>query len=84
VSARLATVLLVPLTSQLDALRFPGTVLVEADNENGLHRPSIAVVFQLTALDQRYLLNRIDNISRPVLDEIFSALDELTGRKSGS
>ena len=46
-SARISTVLVVPLTSQLDALRFPGTVLVEADSENGLHRASVALVFQL-------------------------------------
>ena len=35
-TATLPTVLIVPLTSQLDALRFPGTVLVEAGKENGL------------------------------------------------
>lgn len=36
VSAKLPTVLIVPLTSQQDALRFPGTVLVEADAKNKL------------------------------------------------
>lgn len=30
-AAALPTVLLIPLTSQLDALRFPGTVFVESD-----------------------------------------------------
>jgi mRNA-degrading endonuclease toxin of MazEF toxin-antitoxin module len=48
VSARLPTVLVLPLTTQQDALRFPGTVLVEADAENGLRRASVALVFQLT------------------------------------
>jgi mRNA-degrading endonuclease toxin of MazEF toxin-antitoxin module len=52
---RIPTVLVIPLTSQLDALRFPGTVLAEADAQNGLRRASVALVFQLTALDQRYL-----------------------------
>lgn len=79
-SARIPTVLVVPLTSQLDALRFPGTVLIEADPENGLRRASVALVFQTTAIDQRYLSNRIGAISQKVLDEIFSALNELTGR----
>ena len=32
----LPTTLLIPLTTQLDALRFPGTVLVERDKTNGL------------------------------------------------
>ena len=79
-SARIPTVLVIPLTSQLDALRFSGTVLIEADSKNALRRASVALVFQLTAIDQRYFSNRIGNISQTVLDEIFSALDELTGR----
>jgi mRNA-degrading endonuclease toxin of MazEF toxin-antitoxin module len=79
-SARIPTILVVPLTSQLDALRFPGTVLVEADAENGLRRPSVALVFQLTAIDRQYLSDRLGNVSRQVLEEIFTAVDELTGR----
>lgn len=31
-SAKLPTLLLIPLTTQQDALRFPGTVLVELDS----------------------------------------------------
>lgn|GEM_PF-5799360 len=41
----LPTTLLVPLTSQLDALRFPGTILVEPDRENALRRPSVVLSF---------------------------------------
>jgi mRNA-degrading endonuclease toxin of MazEF toxin-antitoxin module len=37
----LPTVLLIPLTSQLDALRFPGTVLIERDATNGLRQHSV-------------------------------------------
>lgn len=80
-ATRIPTVLVVPLTSSLDALRFPGTVLVESDSQNGLRRSSVALVFQLTAIDRRLLTNRLGNVSSKVLDEIWSALDELTGRK---
>ena len=76
----LPTTLMVPLTTQLDALRFPGTILVERDRDNGLRRPSAALVFQLTAVDSRFVAERIGNVSERVLDEIFSALDALTGR----
>lgn len=76
----LPTTLLVPLTSQLDALRFPGTILVEPDQENGLRRPSVALVFQLTAVDSLFVTSRVGNVSEQVLEEIFSALDALTGR----
>lgn len=79
-ATRLPTVLIVPLTSSVDALRFPGTVLVEPDSQNGLRRSSVALVFQLTALDRRFLSDRLGNVSANVLTEIWSALDELTGR----
>jgi mRNA-degrading endonuclease toxin of MazEF toxin-antitoxin module len=69
-----------PLTSQLDALRFPGTVLVEADSQNGLRRASVALVFQLTALDQRYLKDPLGKITTKVMNEIWMAFDELVGR----
>jgi mRNA interferase MazF len=45
--ARLSTVLMIPLTSQIDALRFPGTILIEPDRLNGLRLPSVALIFQL-------------------------------------
>jgi mRNA-degrading endonuclease toxin of MazEF toxin-antitoxin module len=80
VSTRVPTVLIVPLTSQLDALRFPGTVFVEPDADNGLRRASVALAFQLTAIDQRYLRDRAGKVSRSVINELFSALDELAGR----
>ena len=76
----LPTTLIVPLTSQLDALRFAGTVLVEADIQNGLRRASVALVFQLTAVDRRYIVDRIGDISKEVLEEIWMAFDKLTGR----
>jgi mRNA interferase MazF len=72
--------LIVPLTSQLDALRFPGTVLVEPDARNGLRLPSVALVFQLTAVDNHFIVSKTGNIANKVLEEIFSALDTLTGR----
>lgn len=55
----LPTVLLIPLTSQLGALRFEGTELIEPDPQNALRKPSVALVFQLTAVDRRYLASKI-------------------------
>lgn len=66
----LPTVLLIPLTSQQDALRFAGTVLVEPDGQNGLHRPSVALVFQLTAVDKKFVGLSLGRVSTTVLDEI--------------
>ena len=76
----LPTSLIVPLTSQLDALRFNGSVLVEADSQNGLRRASVALVFQLTAVDRRHVADRLGAVSKEVLEEIWTAFDKLTGR----
>jgi mRNA-degrading endonuclease toxin of MazEF toxin-antitoxin module len=76
----LPTVLLVPLTTQQDALRFSGTVLIEPDSENNLPNISVALVFQLTALDKHSLERKIGKISKQNLEEIWEAFDEITGR----
>ena len=36
-----------PLTSKLATLRFPATVLIQPDAQNGLSVPSVALVFQM-------------------------------------
>jgi len=76
----LPTVLSVPLTSRLDALRFPGTVLIEKDTRNGLSQNSIALVFQLTAVDKRYVSFRLGAVSERVIESIWVSFDEITGR----
>jgi mRNA-degrading endonuclease toxin of MazEF toxin-antitoxin module len=82
-SDRLPTVLLIPLTTQLDALRFPGTVLVEPDADNGLRRTSVALVFQIAATDRRFIAERSGQVSAAVVRELWDALDDLTGRRPG-
>ncbi|HKC85419.1 MAG TPA: type II toxin-antitoxin system PemK/MazF family toxin [Blastocatellia bacterium] len=79
-TSNLPTVLVVPITSQQDALRFPGTVLIESTKENGLHHDSVALVFQLTAIDKRRVADRLGVASEEVMQKIWEALDDLTGR----
>jgi len=78
-SDRLPTVLLVPLTTQQDALRFPGTALVEPDGSNGLRHASVALVFQMTAVDRRFLGSRLGAVSHTTMENIWTALHEITG-----
>ncbi len=80
-TAQLPTVLLIPLTTQQEALRFPGTVLVEPEEENGLRHPSVAMTFQLTVLDKRFLRERLGKVSESVMQAIWSAFDEITERQ---
>jgi mRNA-degrading endonuclease toxin of MazEF toxin-antitoxin module len=79
-SSRLPTVLVIPLTTQQDALRFPGTVLVAPDDANGLPQPSVALVFQLTVLDQRFLEQQLGQVSPAVLQAIWASFDQITER----
>lgn len=76
----LPTTLIVPLTSKLAAARFPGTVLIQPDQQNGLSTPSLALVFQVRTLDQRSCLSVLGTLASSVLDQIFAELDRLTGR----
>ncbi len=79
----LPVVLAIPLTTANATLRFAGTVLIPPSPENGLRQPSVALVFQMRAIDRRRIGGRIGAVSAEVLAEIFSALDKLLGR-SGS
>jgi mRNA interferase MazF len=79
-SSVLPTLVVVPLTTQIEALRFPGTVLVEPDAANGLRHPSVALVFQVTAVDQRVLAGRLGRLDDHDLARVHQALDELLER----
>jgi mRNA-degrading endonuclease toxin of MazEF toxin-antitoxin module len=76
-------VIVVPLTSQADALRFPGTVLIERGAANGLGRDSVALAFQVTVIDQNRLAGKLGTLADETIASIFSALDELMGRAGG-
>ncbi len=76
----LPVVLVVPLTTARAALRFAGATLIQPTVENGLRQVSVALVFQLRAIDRRRVEERLGNVSAEVLHEMFVELDKLTGR----
>jgi mRNA interferase MazF len=76
----LPVVLVVPLTTARGATRFAGTTLIHPTPENGLPQVSVALVFQLRAIDRRRLLERIGTVNVEVLHALFEELDKLTGR----
>jgi mRNA interferase MazF len=76
----LPTVLIVPFTSTQATLRFPGTLAVQPDGQNGLTVPSVALVFQLAAIDKTDCLQFLGVLDPATLDQIFAELDKLTGR----
>ena len=79
-TARLSTVLFMPLTTQLDALRFPGTALVEVTAGNGLKRPSVALALQLTAVDKQFIGTDLGALSEAAKVAVQQALDSIMDR----
>ena len=74
---QLPTVLIVPLTSQLAAQAFPGTFLIHPDSENGLAMISVALVFQLRAIDKRRLKRMIGRLSTAHLAKLYQHIKVL-------
>lgn len=78
---RLPTVLIVPLTSKLKAADFPFTFIIEPDNLNNLNVVSVALVFQLRAIDKRRMKNKIGKIESIKLELLKQSLKEIMGLK---
>ena len=69
----LPTVLMIPLTSQPAALRFGACHLIQPSPRNGLSVPSVALVFQLAAVDLRDVglkIGELDDADRLILQEL--------------
>jgi len=80
----LPVVLVIPLTTTQATLRFAGTTLIRPTTENGLQQASVALVFQIRAIDRQRVQERIGNVSAEVLHEICAELDKLIGRITAS
>ncbi len=81
ISDKIPTILAIPLTSQQKVTRFPATIEIEPNPDNGLNSISVALVFQLASIDKRYITTKIGQVSDEVLQKIFEKLNELTGQK---
>ena len=62
--------MIVPLTSKLQSLKYRYTVEVIASNQNGLKATSVALVFQLRAIDSKRLKEKIGVLDAKTMEEI--------------
>ena len=76
----LPVVLVAPLTTARAAMRFAETTLIYPTAENGLRQASVALVFQIRAIDRRRIQERIGTVNAEVLNAMFEELGKLTGR----
>jgi mRNA interferase MazF len=75
----LQSILVVPLTTNLDRARLAGTAMIEA-TEKGLSQTSVALAFQMRAIPKDRLLERIRMLTDDELGELELATDEALGR----
>lgn len=73
------TILIVPLTSKMKAADFPFTFIIKPDHINNLDVASVALVFQLRAIDKRRLKNKIGKIEQAKLELLKQNLKEIMG-----
>jgi mRNA interferase MazF len=77
--SRIATVVCVPLTSNLKWANAPGNVSLPA-RLTGLPRDSVANVSQVIAVDKDLLAERVGKLPRAKLELLFSGIDVVFGR----
>jgi mRNA interferase MazF len=77
--SRIATVVCVPLTSNLRWASAPGNVALSA-RLTGLEKDSVANVSQLVALDRDLLTERVGKLARAKLELILAGIDVILGR----
>ena len=77
--SRVATVVCVPLTSNLRWADAPGNVLLTA-SMTGLPRDSVANVSQVVAIDRTLLEERVGGLPRAKVDLLLAGPDVVLGR----
>ena len=62
--------IVVPLSSKLAAARFSGTVVIAPEGPSGLVLRSVALIFQLRAVDRARFKVRLGQLSSSEIDEV--------------
>ncbi|MDQ3218005.1 MAG: type II toxin-antitoxin system PemK/MazF family toxin [Actinomycetota bacterium] len=78
-ASRVATVVVVPLTSNLRWAAAPGNVLLKP-RRTGLPKDSVANVSQIVAIDRGVLTEHVGRISKAQLELVLNGIDVILGR----
>jgi mRNA interferase MazF len=82
-ASRLATVVVVPLTSNQLWAAAPGNVSLPA-RRTGLPKDSVANVSQIVAIDRAILAEHVGRVSKGELNLILAGIDVVLGRDDGT
>ena len=77
--SRIATVVCIPLTSNIKWSKAPGNVLLTA-RQTGLSKDSVANVSQIVSLDKALLTEHAGRLPRTPLGLVLSGIDVVLGR----
>jgi mRNA interferase MazF len=78
-ASRIATAVVVPLTSNVRLAAAPGNVMLTAER-TGLPKDSVANVSQPTTIDRAQLEERVARLSAADLRQVLAGLDLVLGR----
>lgn len=62
--------MVVPITSSLGALRFSFVVRIEPSEQNGLTLPSVAMIFQMRAINLRRIMRKMGELEAEFLTQV--------------
>jgi mRNA interferase MazF len=77
--SKIATVVCIPLTSNLEWAEAPGNVLLQAA-VTGLPKDSVANVSQIVTVDRRTLTDQVGKLPEAKVDLILRGIDVILGR----
>jgi mRNA interferase MazF len=77
--SRIATVVCVPLTSNLKWAKAPGNILLTS-RSTGLEKESVANVSQVVSLDKALLTERVGKLPQTQLGLVLTGIDIILGR----
>lgn len=72
-------VIVIPLTANLEALRFPYTLVISPSVKNNLKQKSAALIFHIRAIDKTRILKTIGKIDLKLQKEIDEILKRMLG-----
>jgi len=74
---KIGMVIAIPLTTNIDALRFPYTLAILPDKQNNLKQKSVALVFHIRAVDKiriKKVIGKIDKKLQEKIDKIIKGM----------
>ncbi len=69
--------IILPLTSNIQALRFPHTIEIKPSKKNNLNSISVGLVFQIRALDKKRFKNKLGELDEKNLKEADTMLKKM-------